>query len=220
VTGSRIFQLRTLQVAGNMHLSTVQVAELAGLTESTNVFWFSSARAERRLESNPWVASATVSRTLPGEVKVVIRERSPVAVASIPSGLRVLVAADGTVLGRAGRGALLPAIAASSLSGGAGARMDPRTPALAVAAALPASLRARVSGIEVAKGDQITLKLAGGAKVLFGDPTAAAAKSESLMAVLSWADQNGVRPAYVDVRAPAAPALLPAGRSTAGSPVP
>jgi len=26
VTGSRIFQLRTLQVAGNMHLSTVQVA--------------------------------------------------------------------------------------------------------------------------------------------------------------------------------------------------
>jgi cell division protein FtsQ len=213
VTGSKIFALRTLQVVGNAHLSSEQVAGLAGLSESTNVFWLSSNRIERRLQSNPWVASATVSRTLPSEVKVVIRERVPVAVLLDASGVRFLVAADGVVLGSAGRGVALPTIVAPPPGAAVHGRIDPRTPALSVAASLPPSLRARVTAVDV-KGGQATLALRGGGKVLFGDPSESAAKSEALLAVLSWADRNGVHPASVDVRAPAAPALRPSAPST------
>ena len=86
VTNSKIFELRTVDVVGNRHLSSAQVLRLAALTRGTNVFWFSSGSAERRLMASPWVERATISRTLPGDVTVTIRERFPVAIVSAASG--------------------------------------------------------------------------------------------------------------------------------------
>ena len=77
VTNSRIFALRNLRVVGNVRLTPSQVERLAGLTRTTNVFWFSSGRAEGKLMESPWVAGATVSRTLPGDVVIRVIERSP-----------------------------------------------------------------------------------------------------------------------------------------------
>jgi cell division protein FtsQ len=220
VTNSKIFQLRTLRVVGNAHLSPAQVARLAGLSSSTNVFWFSSARAERKLESSPWVASATVSRMLPAVVTIVIHERFPVAVVSDAAGRAVLVAGDGIVLGPARRWSKVPVIGVPVLRTAQPPRIDPSDPGLGVAAGLPASLRGRVASIEVAQGGQVTLWLTGDVRVRFGDASEVPVKGQALTAVMAWATRNGVDPAYVDVSAPAAPALLPKAGAGVLVPVP
>jgi cell division protein FtsQ len=216
VTNSRIFELRTLRVVGNAHLSPGQIARLAGLTRSTNVFWFSSSKAERNLAGSPWIATATVSRTLPGEVSIRIRERFPVALVAGPSGRALMVAADGMVLGPARRSNALPTISTSSADSSVGRRIDPRTPGLVVAASLPGSLRPEVTSIDVEGDGQVTLWLKDGVRVLFGDLSEGSVKGQALVAVLGWAARSGVHPAYVDVRAPSAPALFPAGSAPPG----
>jgi len=217
VTGSKIFGLRTLRVVGASHLSRAEVARLAGLSDATNVFWFSSARAERSLERDPWVASAKVSRTLPSEVTVDITERFPVAVLQMAPGVRVIVAPDGTVLGRALGAGGLPLIDGSLRRAAGRSRVDPRTPGLAVAARLPSSARSLISAISVSPDGRVTLSLRGGVPVRFGDATQVEIKGQALVAILSWAVRNGVHPAAVDVSAPGAPALTPAEAATKGS---
>jgi hypothetical protein len=68
--------------------------------------------------------------------------------------------------------------------------------------------------VRVGADGEVDVTLRDGIKVIYGDATDAAAKGEALVAVLSWADRRGVTPEYVDVRAPAAPALKPAGSPT------
>jgi hypothetical protein len=46
-----------------------------------------------------------------------------------------------------------------------------------------------------------------GVTVYYGDGSEVAAKAEALHAVLGWANRAHVHPAYVDVRAPGAPAI-------------
>jgi len=216
VTNSRIFALRNLRVVGNVRLTTSQVERLAGLTRTTNVFWFSSGKAEGKLTESPWVAGATVSRTLPGDVVIRVIERSPVAVVAAPAGRPSLVAADGTVLGPAGRAGRLPLISVLGSLPSPGGHVDARTPGLVVAAALPGSVRRQVASIDVAADGQIMLWLKDGVRVLFGDASEAPAKVEALSAVLSWTSRNGAHLVYVDVQAPSAPAVLPGGTAVAG----
>ena len=211
VTNSKIFELRTADVVGNRHLSSAQVLRLAALTRGTNVFWFSSGSAERRLMASPWVESATISRTLPGDVTVTIRERFPVAIVSAASGRALLVASDGVALGPVRRSNALPLITVTSAVHNAGDRIDPHNPGLMVAASLSALIRIDVTSIDVAADGQITLWLNGGVQVIYGDGSDQAAKGQALGAVLGWAAKYGVHPSYVDVRAPDAPALLPVG---------
>jgi len=206
VTNSRVFDVRTLRVDGNAHLSSEEVVRLAALTDGTNVLWMSTGEVERRLERHPWVQSADVSRTLPSVVAISVRERRPVAVIGGPRPL--LVAADGTVLGEAGPSARLPLIEAPG-EHGVGSRVDASMPQLSVARALSADLRDAVASVSTGAGPTITLELRTGVRVLFGEPSGAPAKVEALASVLRWAARKGVTPEYIDVRVAAAPALMP-----------
>jgi hypothetical protein len=127
-----------------------------------------------------------------------------------------MVAADGLVLGPARRSNALPTISTSSADSSVGRRIDPRTPGLVVAASLPGSLRPEVTSIDVEGDGQVTLWLKDGVRVLFGDLSEGSVKGQALVAVLGWAARSGVHPAYVDVRAPSAPALFPAGSAPPG----
>lgn len=206
VTNSRVFDVRTLRVDGNVHLSSVDVVRLASVTDGTNVLWMSTDEVERRLERHPWVRSAVVSRTLPSMVAISVRERRPVAV--IRGHSRLLVAGDGTVLGEARPSARLPLIEAPGRHS-IGSRVDPSTAQLSVARALPADLRQAVRSVSRGPGSSITLELRSGVRVLFGEPLAVSSKVEALASVLTWAARNGVVPEYIDVRVAATPALMP-----------
>jgi cell division protein FtsQ len=215
VTTTPLFDLKTLTLTGNRHLSEADVARLAGLSPATNVLWLRTGRLAERIERDPWVLRASVSRTLPGTVTVSIRERSAVAV--VHSGRsRVLVSGDGMILGRASAlaAARLPAISLSGVTVAVGSRI-PRLPAgLVVARTLPLRTRANVERIVQAGPDSLTVVLRNGVRVLYGDASEADAKGKALASLLSWATRRGIRPDSIDLRSPAAPALRPAQPAT------
>ncbi|HXF57639.1 MAG TPA: FtsQ-type POTRA domain-containing protein [Actinomycetota bacterium] len=207
-TNSSLFDLRSVSVEGAVHLSRAEVLRQAGLDRGTNVLWTQPGAVERRLERNPWVLEARVSRALPSSMSVAVRERVPVAMLGGPTPL--LVAGDGTVLGPARGAWTLPALREEGLTVGPGGRL-PASPALAAARALPPGLRARVADVSVEGGRWVSLTLRDGTEVLLGTPEGLEEKAASLQAVLAWARREGVRPLRVDVRVPWAPALMPAG---------
>jgi cell division protein FtsQ len=207
VTNSPLFDMRRLRVTGNRHLSDVQVARLAGLSRATNVMWLRSRAIAGRIEQNPWVLRARVSRTLPGTVTVAVQERRAVAVVQA-RGRSVVVSGDGVVLGRVSSRTRLPEIELPEAPVDTGARIGSTPAQLVAARALPAGLRRRVARVVQTRGS-LTLVLRDGVRVLYGDASQAAAKARALASLLSWAGDRGIRVDYIDVQAPAAPALLP-----------
>jgi cell division protein FtsQ len=204
VLNSPLFDLRTLQVSGNRHLSVDAVRTAAGLTEGTSVLWLSPADVERRLELDPWILRADVERTLPGTLSVSVVERTPVAVVS--AGGRMLVAADGTVLGKADPDVTLPLVKVSRGLLEPGDRLTAKEE-LAVAIHLPPELRAHVVWVERDATGRLRMALDSGIVAIYGDQTDARWKGSVVLSVLRWAAQNGVTPAVVDVTAPLAPTL-------------
>jgi cell division protein FtsQ len=214
VTHSRIFAARDLSISGNRHLTQQDVLRVGGLDSRSNVLWLSPGQVEGRLERDPWVRSAHVSRTLPSTLRIRITERTPAAVV-VPG--HFLVATDGTILGVVGSHADYPLIYAPRQTLAVGGRISPSTPGLVVVAALPAAVRGQVEQVDTDFDAGLVLRLRDGATAVYGDQTAAPAKGQALAAVLDWAVRNQVRPRSVDVRAPGQPALVPltAGGQTA-----
>ena len=215
VTTTPLFRLRTIAVSGNHHLSDAQIARLAGLSRTTNVVWLRPGLLADRIERNPWILRAKVSRTLPGTVSVAIEERRPVAILDTSRSL-LLVSADGVILGRASSGVRLPTIAASGGPEAIGVRIPDSMQALVVARTLSPAVRGKVAQITQTGPGSLTLILRGGAEVLYGDAIDAAAKGRALSSLLSWARAQGVRAHSIDLRAPAAPALVPESAAASG----
>jgi cell division protein FtsQ len=221
VLNSPLFDLRSLHVTGNRQLSVEDVRAAAGLGDGTNVLWLSPADVERRLETDPWILRADVERTLPGTLAVSVVERAPVAVVS--AGGRMLVAADGTVLGKAGPEVTLPLLKVSRGILHPGDRLSAKEE-LQVATHLPRQLRPHVVWVERDGSGRLRMSLDSGVVAIYGDPTDARWKGSVVLAVLQWAAQSGVSPAVVDVTAPLAPTLRavdgftePAADPTVGS---
>jgi cell division protein FtsQ len=203
VANSTVFDVRSVKVSGNHHLTATQVVRLAAVGEGTNALWLSTGQVEQRLLDNPWVLRASVSRSLPSTVTIEIEERT--AVAMTASASPKLVAEDGVLLGAAPRTSRLPVISSRSGSSAAG------SPELAVAATLSRRIRPMVATIGTDGDGQLILTLRDGVQVRYGDASRASEKADALRAVLGWSARNGVEPQYIDVRAPSMPALLPPG---------
>jgi len=218
VTRSRVFELRSLAVTGNAHLSSAQVASIGGVTPRTNVLWLSAGALERRLERNPWIKEARISRTLPSLLTIAIVERTPAAVLA---GTELLVSSDGVVLGQAESTTALPLIEFDPPGRGAPVRLPSDLPALEVVRALPRDLLPTVTRIGFDRSGRLTLTLHGGTRVILGDEEAASAKTAALRALLRWIDRTGILVAYIDLTVPTAPAVLPdRGKGSGPTPAP
>jgi len=215
MTRSAVFQARELSVSGNHRLSARQVLRLAGLGRGTNVLWFSSGRAESRLLSSPWIRSVRIERSLPMKIVVRVTERMPAAILSGTT--RMLVAADGTVLGRAPRSTRLAVIPVGDVAPRLGTRPDVARAELAALGALPRTVRSRVLEAKESAG-QLVLELRGGVRAIYGDASEPVAKGQALEAVLEWAARKGFSLSTVDVRAPVTPAARRVGASASVTP--
>jgi cell division protein FtsQ len=209
VTHSRVFELRSLTVTGNSHLSSAQVASIGGVTSRTNILWLSPGALKLRLEGNPWIKEASISRTLPSLLSIAVVERTPAAVLA---GSRLLVSSDGVVLGRADPATTLPLIEAEVPGSGTHALLPADLPALRIARELPPELLSRVARIGFDRSDRLILTLRGGIRVILGNGEAGAAKAAALGALLKWIDRHGIGIAYIDLTVPTAPAVLPVPR--------
>jgi len=204
VSRSSLLRLRHLEVVGTSSLTRAQVVRLAALSSSTNVLWFDAGAVERRLESDPWVATATVSRRVPGTIRISVVERAPVAMIRTEVAF-TLLAADGVALGTVAADPMLPEIVVmtgSSLPEG----NAPAQAAARAIAGLDGERRQAVVRAVVDAGD-LSVELNGGTRVEFGDTTGIEAKTAAARQILRWATAQGASVASVNVTAPDSPAV-------------
>jgi len=83
VLGSERLQVARVDVRGSRFLSQGEVRELLGPAVGENILTLDIAAIASRLQASPWVADATVRRTLPDTVEVEIHERVPLALAEV-----------------------------------------------------------------------------------------------------------------------------------------
>ena len=205
LTYTPVFHAKTISVSGEARLSEQRILKIAGIGPGTDVFHADLAGAERRLEKNPWIANAVITRHLPSSLSVVITERVPVALTRSADGSLGYLALDGTVLAPAHGKPILPEVKAAP-----GASADPSMLATgaAVAKALPPSLLPQVASISVDPAGSVVLGMRSGVTATYGDGSDLAAKGQALKAVLTYAAQHGGVVASVDVEVPGAPTAV------------
>jgi cell division septal protein FtsQ len=173
-----------------------------------------AALARKALWADPWARAAQVEVRLPHAVSLILLPRQPVAV--VAQGTR-LYAVDG-------QGMVLPTTPAAARSlpflGGLGklipgrlATSEPARQVVAVARALPPSLRAQVSQVQALPGGQVELVLMDGRPCLLGSASFLAQKLSDLQALLRrypWPEYAGTG---FDLRDPLRPTLYPAARA-------
>ncbi|SDG57080.1 cell division protein FtsQ/DivIB [Klenkia brasiliensis] len=200
VLASPVLAVRTVQVDGAVTLSADQVRDAAGVAVGTPLVRVDTGRAAARVAALPQVADAEVTRGWPDRVVVTLRERVAVAVVT-EGGTRSLVDAGGTLFGTITGDPPAGTVPLSVADPGP----DDRATAAALAAivSLPGSVRDQVTDVAATTPDDVTLTLADGTTVLWGDASQADRKAEVLAAVLDQVAAGGLDPAtQVDVSSP------------------
>ena len=77
VLNSPLFKVKTIKVINNSELSTEKIIEISGLTEGMNLFRIHKLSRIKSLESNPYILDAKISRKLPSELIITVKERVP-----------------------------------------------------------------------------------------------------------------------------------------------
>jgi cell division protein FtsQ len=149
-----------------------------------------------RVRSLVVVEHVDVSRSWPDRVRIDVTQRTPVAVVAHGHGFTALDEHGVLFRHYRTRPAELPVVHLA-----AGTRSDAVTEAARVAAALPASIAARVDYVEVHTVDEITLHLHSGRTVLWGSADGSAAKAKVVTALLKH------RATFYDVSSPGQPVL-------------
>lgn len=203
VSRSSLLHLRHLEVVGTSSLTRVEVVRLAALSSATNVLWFDPGAVERRLESDPWVATATVSRRLPGTIRISVVERSPVAMIRDERGF-TLLAADGVALSTVEADPALPEIVVVAGSSARSGIAQAQAAAATAIAGLDGGRRPAVVRAVVWRG-ALTVELDGGTRVEFGEPIGIEAKVAAARRMLRWATAQRASVASVNVIAPDSP---------------
>lgn len=160
------------------------------------------SQIEQALERFPIVAGVTLRPHLLHTLDVEVRQHVPVGALRLDGGRELAVAGDGTVLeGTLTRG--LPQIPLSVPPGGA--RLTDRKPLelVALLAAAPAPLRARVESVGLGPFG-LAAQLRDGPELRFGPAQRLAAKWQAAAAVLADVSSRGA--AYLDLRVPERPA--------------
>jgi len=191
------FTLQAVSVTGAVDVPVTVIRAAAGLRPGVPLLSADLDGAQARVAAIPSVAAVEASRHWPGTVELRVTERTPVALAASPAGLR-LVDDTGMAYRQAGAKApALPRLAAARV-----APNDPATEAaLAVLASLPPPLRSQLQVVEAAGPRAVTLRLTGGKQVRWGDPEESDRKAAVLAVLLS-------QPASMyDVSAPELPTV-------------
>lgn len=180
--GSPLLVVRSVTVTGTHLVPRSEVLASSGVQFGTPLIRVNTARAAASIEEIRQVRSARVTRSWPDRLAIVVRERTPELGVTAPGGGYDLVDADGVVVRWVARdpaGLPLYATPAGALRG------DPSlSAAVAVLGELPAAIRHAVRSVSAPGPDQVTLHLAGGTTVLWGDPGRAAVKARELAVLM------------------------------------
>ncbi len=210
LTRSPFFYARQIEVRGASHVARADILRIAAITPKTNVFTLDADAAEARLERDPWIAGATITKDLPSRLVIDIHERVAVAVVESDGVLR-LVANDGALLEAAlpRVSAGLPLIAFTDRQA-VGSQDAVGGAARAIAAMVP-TLRHRIDGVSILADGQLRVGLSSGAEVAYGEAVQLPEKASALRALLDYAAGKGMGVVSADVRVPSAPTAVLSG---------
>lgn len=93
----RIAGVDNIQTAGLSQVSRSDILPVFGADIGRNIFFIHLSDRRKQLEQIPWVERATVMRLLPDQIRVVVKERTPVAFVREGQDIQ-LVDANGVVL--------------------------------------------------------------------------------------------------------------------------
>lgn len=157
--------VRHIDVIGTRLTTKAEVERALAIPVGSPIMRFSPLDAETRVEALPFIETATVSRLLPGTVRVAITERTPYAVWQ-DGGRFVLIDHTGKVVADQGLNgkdaeafARLPLVVGHGAAAGAGALIDTLATAPAVKAATVAMVRVgdRRWNLDLRNGCQVLL---------------------------------------------------------------
>jgi len=206
---SPLFSARALTVTGNVHESAAQVVAQAGLSSHPPLLDVHADAAAARIEQLPWVRSASVRVSWPDGVHIAVTEETPRLVVGGPGGGWKILSADGRVLGvSTTRPPGLLLLTVPQQPGAPGSVLPTRDEGgLHVAATLPASFAAQVTGVTVEPQGWIQLTMTTPILVDIGSTAQLTAKYEDVSAILAGATlHNGD---VIDVSVPQAPTVTP-----------
>jgi len=176
-----LFGVRSVDVVGVRDLTTAQVLKAADVRPGTPMLRLDTVGIMTRVGLLPRVASVDVSRDWPSTVRIDIVERDPVGILARPDGTHLIDSTgfDYATVTTAPAG--LPKIDLPSAS-----PADPRTLSVVhVLAALPTQLRAQLGVIGAATPGSVTLTLANGKIIRWGDADDSARKAAVLGALMT-----------------------------------
>ena len=193
---SPLLVVRSVTVSGTHLVSRSEVLASSGIQLGTPLIRVNTARAAARIAQLRQVRSARITRSWPDRLVIVVQERTPELDVTAPGGGYDLVDGDGVMVRWAARSpAGLPLYDTGAPA--AALRGDPDlAAAAAVLGELPAAVRRSVTSVSAPQADQVTLYLAGGTTVLWGDTGRAGIKARELTVLmrahLRYCDVSGL----------------------------
>jgi cell division protein FtsQ len=189
--GTSVLGVDRVRVVGSGPVGDAAVLRAAAIPDGTPLASLDLGAVESRVESIVGVAHAHVGRDWPSTIVITVTPR--VAVAVVPRGdAYSLIDTSGVVFRDTPSDQGLPVVVVSD----AGPR-DPSTrSALSVLRSLPAGIRDQLIRITASSPASVTLELAGGRTVIWGDDSDNAAKGRVATSLLARAGT------VIDVSAP------------------
>jgi cell division protein FtsQ len=205
LTYTSVFAAKRIDVRGTSWLTAADVRRVAQVDASTNVFHLDTSAVSTRLEADPWIADASVSRHLPSRLVIDVEERTPVALT--PQG--GVIAADAISLPGADPAGIPPVRARVGVL----PDQDLAAAARALGALAPV-VRGQITAALVGLDHTIEFELDDGTSVTYGAGGDDRAKADALRSVLRWARAEHATLATVDVSVPSVPTATLQGGET------
>lgn len=84
------FQVTSIRIKDNHHLTKAEVFELSGVDIRTNLLAMSVLKSEKKISSHPWVKNVRIIREWPNTINITIKERTPAALINLETGLHYI----------------------------------------------------------------------------------------------------------------------------------
>lgn len=194
--GSRLLVARHIDVVGARLVPRDRVLAVARVRLGEPLIRLDTGAVRDRVEAVQEVETARVERRWPATVRIVVRERTPIAAVQQDNRFLQIDRYGVTVLTSAARPRGLPSLIVADP-----VQTDPTLRAgLAVIRSLPPWISQRVASVEARSPEAVTLRLEEGITIVWGAPERTPDKLRLLRGLLSTTQQRGTK--SIDVSSP------------------
>jgi cell division protein FtsQ len=194
--GSRLLVARHIDVVGERLVPRDRVLAVAHVRLGEPLIRLDTGAVRDRVEGVQEVETARVERHWPATVRIIVRERTPIAAVQRDNRFLQIDRYGVTVLTSAARPRGLPSLTVADP-----VQTDPSLrAALTVIRSLPSWVSHRVASVEARSPEAVSLRLKEGITVVWGAPERTPDKLRLLRGLLSTAPQRGIK--TIDVSSP------------------